>query len=127
MRRTLWVAAGAAALMCGTAAMAAETQLSWYGYYKLDIAYDSAVSSHGNFAMWVKDHAQDDATATTSITARQTRVGFKMKREDVSGNLEFDFYGSPSAENKPFIQMRKAYVDLPVGPVSLRAGQDSDL
>lgn len=102
------------------------TELTWYGYLKLDMAYDSAVSSHGNYAMWVKPHAEGGASATQSITARQTRVGVKLRRQDVRGLVEFDFYGG-GAENKNALQLRKAYVDLPVGPVSLRAGQDADV
>ncbi|MBT4501235.1 MAG: hypothetical protein HOC74_26125 [Gemmatimonadetes bacterium] len=103
------------------------TAIDWYGFFKLDMAYDSARSSHGNFAMWTRNYPVDDATAITSITARQTRIGFDVAREEMKGKLEFDFYGGPSAENKNFLQLRKAYVDLPLGAVSLRAGQDSDL
>lgn len=106
---------------------AGKTEIDWYGFFKMDMAYDSAVSSHGNFAMWVKDHTADDGPAITSLTARQTRIGFNAAREEMKGKLEFDFYGGPSAENKNFLQLRKAYVDLPLGPVALRAGQDSDL
>jgi hypothetical protein len=106
---------------------AADTSIDWYGYFKLDMAYDSARSSHGNFAMWTRDHAADEATAITSLTARQTRLGINVAREQMKGKLEFDFYGAPSAENKSFIQLRKAYVDLPLGAFTLRAGQDSDL
>ena len=105
---------------------AGETQISWYGYYKLDAIYETAESSHGNFAMWVKEHAAGDAEDVNHVTARQTRAGFDMKREDVTGKLEFDFYGG-GAENKNLLQLRKAYVDLPLGGMRLRAGQDADV
>lgn len=105
----------------------AVTELGWYGYYKLDLAYDSAESSHGNFAMWVKQHTTDEETSIASLTARQTRLGLNVRRDDMSGKLEFDFYGAGSAEHKANVQMRKAYVDVPLGAVSLRAGQDSDV
>jgi len=104
----------------------AQTEITWYGFFKGDLAYDTAASSHGNFAMWVKAHADGAEEATHNLTANQTRIGFNMKREDVTGKLEFDFYGG-NAQNKSYIQLRKAYVDLPLGPVMLRAGQDSDV
>ena len=112
------------ALLAGTAA--ADAKVDWYGYYKMDLAYDSALSSHGNFAMWVKPYEKGSEISAQSLTARETRIGFNVEREDMKGKLEFDFYGG-GAENKNALQMRKAYVDLPVGPVSLRAGQDCDL
>ena len=62
------------------AAAAGDTEISWYGYFKTDLAYDSARSSHGNFAMWTRSHADGDATAVTSLTARQTRIGFNVSR-----------------------------------------------
>lgn len=103
-----------------------DTEVTWYGFFKGDLAFDSAASSHGNFAMWVKAHAAGTAEATHNLTANQTRIGFNMKREDVVGKFEFDFYGG-GAQNKSYLQLRKAYVDLPLGPVMLRAGQDSDV
>jgi len=103
-----------------------ETSFEWYGYFKFDMAYDSAVSSHGNFAMWVKSHADGNRASTQNITARQTRVGVNIGREAMLSKLEFDFYGA-GAENKNYLQMRKAYVDVPLASLSLRAGQDSDL
>ena len=112
-------------LLAGSAS-AVETKVNWYGYFKLDMAYDSAFSSHGNFTMWVKPHGEDNAIATLNTTARQTRIGLNLEREEMKGKLEFDFYGG-GAENKNLLQLRKVYVDLPLGSVSLRAGQDSDL
>ena len=110
-----------------SAAGAAEgTEIEWYGKFKLDAAYDTAQPSHTNFAMWVKEHADGDAQDVTNITARESRLGFRLKREEVRGLLEFDFYGG-GAENKNLLQLRKAYVDLPLGGLRLRAGQDSDL
>ena len=57
---------------------AQETEFNCYGYFKLDLAYDSAVSSHGNFIMYVKPYAERSAAKTLNITARQTRIGLNV-------------------------------------------------
>ncbi len=97
-----------------------------YGYFKIDLGCDSALSSHGNFAMHVRPQTAGDHTATTKITARQTCLGLRIKREQMSGIIEFDFYGG-GAENKNRTMLRKAYVDVPIGDIVLCAGQASDL
>lgn len=106
----------------------ADAELKWYGYFKMDLVRDSAEpgSGNGNFITYVKPHAKGDATAITNLTARQTRLGFNMTRGEAKGNLEYDFYGAGD-EHKNSVQLRKAYVDVPLGRLSLRAGQDSDL
>lgn len=119
---TFWVSA---MLMAGTVA-GQDLRVEPYGYFKADLGYDSARSSHGNFAMYVRPQPDGGRTATTSLTARQTRIGVRIDRDDVSGIVEFDFYGG-GAENKNLPVLRKAYVDIPIGGVQLRAGQASDL
>jgi len=103
-----------------------ELEFTYDGFFKLDLAYDSALSSHGNFIMYVKPHVAGDATATTNLTARQTRVGLNFNRERMKGRVEFDFYGG-GAENRNLILLRKAYVDVDLGKAILRAGQASDV
>jgi hypothetical protein len=103
-----------------------DIEFNWYGYFKLDLAYDSAVSSHGNFIMYVKPYAQGGAEQTVNITARQTRIGLNVLKGDTRGKIELDFYGG-GAENKNLLMLRKAYLDVPLGGVSLLAGQASDL
>ena len=103
-----------------------ESELSWYGYFKLDMARDSAVPSHGNFVMYVKPHKAGEATSTLSVTARQTRLGLNAVRGTMKGKLEVDFYNA-SAENRNAVMLRKAYVETPVGSVHLRAGQAADV
>ena len=99
---------------------------NWYGYFKLDMALDNSPSSHGNFVMFVKPRVKDANTRTMSITARQTRVGLDIERGTSSGKLEFDFYGG-GQENKNLLMLRKAYVEVPLGPINLLAGQASDI
>ena len=104
-------------LFCATTAANAlqeDTELEWYGYFKLDMAHDSAVSSNGNYILYVKPHDNNNAVSTLNMTARQTRFGAKVKRESLNGVLEFDFYGS-SPENKNALMLRKAYITVPLG------------
>lgn len=107
-----------------TAAVALErdTQVEWYGYFKLDLARDSGLSSNGNYILYVKP---GDAS-TLNLTARQTCLGANIKRGSMKGRVEFDFYGE-SPENKNALMLRHAYVEVPAGPLMLEAGQSSDL
>lgn len=104
----------------------AATQLSWYGYLRLDMAHDSAVTSAGNYALFVQPHVRGDEIPTLSVTARQTRVGARIERGTMKGHLEVDFYGT-SPENKNTVMLRYAYATVPVGPFTLEAGQSADL
>ena len=105
------------------------------GYFKADYAYDQARVSPGNYALKVLQGPEDDVT---SITARETRIGFDFSWADngirSDAKLEFDFYGlgaSPaslnSMENKAAPMLRHAYLKLTKGHWSLLAGQTSDV
>lgn len=98
-----------------------------YGYFKFDMSYDSDLMSIGNFARWVLPQSTDDATPTTHITANESRLGFLVNKGDISGKIEFDFFGKTDAENKPSIMIRKAYVQAKLKNFTIRAGQDSDV
>ncbi len=115
-----------AAASSGKTSLGKETTLEWYGYFRFDMAHDSAESSHGNYILYVKPHDRADATSTLSVTARQTRLGLWARREGMSGRCEVDFYGD-SPENKNALMLRYAYVEIPVGNYMLEAGQTSDL
>jgi hypothetical protein len=112
--------------LAGAPAFAEPTELSWYGYFKLDMARDSAPSSHGNYALYVRPRSRGETTPTLNITARETRLGLRAARGQVRGRLEVDFYGV-SPENKNALMLRHAYLEMPLGPFSLEAGQSADL
>ena len=97
-----------------------------YGFFKLDMSYDSDLSSTGNFARWALPNS-DDAIPTTNITAKQSRFGMNIAKGDISGKVEIDFYGVGSAENKGGVLLRKAYAEAKFEKFTLRAGQDSDI
>lgn len=105
---------------------AAETSLAWYGYLRLDMAHDSAVTNAGNYALFVQPHSQGDATPTLAVTARQSRLGLRVGRGTMKGRLEVDFYGN-SPENKNAVMLRFAYATVPVGAFTLEAGQSADM
>ncbi len=98
-----------------------------YGYFKLDMIYDSNPMSIGNFARWVLPQSTDDAIPTTHITANESRLGFSVNKGDISGKIEFDFFGVGGGENKPGLMVRKAYVQAKLKNFTIRAGQDSDV
>ena len=98
-----------------------------YGYFKLDIIYDSDLMSIGNFARWVLPQSTNEAIPTTHITANESRLGFLINKGDISGKIEFDFFGISGGENKPGIMIRKVYAQAKLKNFTIRAGQDSDV
>lgn len=97
-----------------------------YGYFKLDMSYDTNLMSVGNFARWAILNSED-AIPTTNITANQSRFGMNITKGDISGKVEIDFYGVGSAENKGGVLLRKAYTEAKFDKFTIRAGQDSDI
>lgn len=86
--------------------------VTFYGYLKFDMAYDSGRINDGNFARWVDMTDGDDDQF--NATARQTRLGFKWTGPSGNGmssraQFEIDFYNG-GAQNKNLLQMRHAYV-----------------
>lgn len=105
------------------------------GYFKADYSFDQARVSPGNYALKVLQGPEDEVT---SMTARETRIGFDFGWADdgirSDAKLEFDFYGlgaSPaslnSMENKAAPMLRHAYLKLTKGHWSVLAGQTSDV
>lgn len=118
--------------LAGTDALAqTHPELSWYGFLKMDAAWDQGLVNSGNFARWVVSPDVFDGHAHFNMTARQTRLGFLVKTQAggaaLTGRWESDFYGG-GAENKNALQVRHAYVEA-VWPSgwSVLAGQASDI
>jgi hypothetical protein len=119
---------------CGVGAAQEKPQLTWYGYVKLDAAWDEALVNPGNYARWVVSPDVVDEHTHFNMTARQTRIGFtlasKAGNATLSGRWESDFYAGAgaAAENRNALQVRHAYVDVawPSG-WSILAGQASDV
>lgn len=109
-------------------------ELQLYGYIKLDAAYDTTEITNGNSAYWVESRANADRRDDQfNITARQTRLGLKLKGPDfgeatTSGQVEIDFYAG-GAENKAEPYMRHAYMKLewPKDDFHILAGQYWDV
>jgi hypothetical protein len=106
--------------------------IQFYGYIKLDAAWDSAQVYPGDYVLFAEEDGEGDDEF--NLTAKQTRLGLKITGPDVgtmktSGLVEADFYGSAGAENKPNLLVRHAYMllDWPDDQFSLLAGQASDV
>ncbi len=126
-------------LVSGAVALAGDApsiNLNWYGYFKLDGAYDQNPTSHGNFVMWIPQTASYGDDKQFNMTANETRLGLNATgtgygNYTVGGKLEVDLYASITgvaiAENKAMMQLRHAYFSLENGPVKFIAGQTWDL
>lgn len=118
--------------LCAVKAPAQEKpDLVWYGFVKLDAAWDEGLVNAGNYARWVVSDDVFQGHGHFNMTSRQTRLGFtavtKTGDATLTGRWEADFYGG-GAENKNWLQVRHAYVDA-VWPSgwSILAGQASDV
>ncbi len=108
--------------------------VQFYGFLKLDAAYDSSRTTNGNFAQWVDSGYYNNNDEQFNMTANETRLGFNITGPKnngliTSGKVEVDFYGTGAAENKAGIMMRHAYLklDWPDEKFSIIAGQTSDV
>jgi hypothetical protein len=115
--------------LCATAG--AGIDFTPYGYIKLDASFDSALTNDGNYAYVVLPYAEGDEQSEFNMTAKQTRLGLKFKGGgdddmDLSGVIEFDFYGA-GGENKSSPMLRKAYMVWKTEHADILAGQTSDV
>ena len=120
-------------VFCGEVKTGTDNDITVYGYFKLDMAYDDSRVDAGNFAKWTLSEANIVDDNQFSVTANQSRFGLKFAGADrdgamASGKLEVDFYGGGS-ENKANIMMRHAFMKVawPAKNFSILAGQTSDV
>ena len=119
----------------GRRPVVAGLDLELYGYVKLDASYDTHEVGTGNFALFVMPEDPRTNDDEFNITARQTRLGLRIKGPDVegvktSGVVEGDFYGAGGAsENRSDFRMRHAFLQLdwPEERFSILAGQTWDV
>ncbi|HOX06986.1 MAG TPA: hypothetical protein PK280_11340 [Planctomycetota bacterium] len=105
-----------------------------YGYFKFDASWDDGRVDNGNYARWAESQAIEKKDPESNMTANQSRLGLTLFGTDPgpmkpSATLEVDLYGSGTAENKPEMLVRQAYMqlDFPDYQFSVIAGQTSDV
>jgi len=125
---------------------AAGFTLKPFGYIKADLAVDignpNGISTGtsgesgkgtgfgGNYVRWI-DPKPEDRPTTTTLHARQSRLGFdfiadKVGETEVMGRIETDFTNT-SAEYAYMLKLRKAFLKVSTPRYELLAGQESDL
>ncbi len=111
-----------------------SVDLNFYGYVKLDAAYDDSRFSLGNFARWAETESVLHNDDHFNLTANQTRLGVDLAGPNsadfqATGKIEFDLYGAGAGENKPEPMLRHGYVrmDWPKQKLALIAGQTWDI
>jgi hypothetical protein len=125
-------AAPAPELELGKKPLWSTLDIQFYGYIKLDAAWDSSGVFTGDYVLYTREGREGDHEF--NMTARQTRLGVKIKGPDAgemksSGLVEIDFYGAAGAENKANVLLRQAYMtlDWPDHKFSILAGQAPDV
>ncbi len=121
-----------------------ESKLRFYGFTRLDIAFDDSKLSHPQVPQWVKSEMDDAAPSGNvaapddpelSIYPKLTRFGFDMSTPAIpklgnakpSGKIEIDFYNSASSESRAALRMRHGFFKLAWDGAALTVGQLSDL
>ena len=113
----------------------AKSRIEFYGYAKLDMAYDTGRINPGNFALFVDPlPANQNNNSQYNMTANQTRLGMNFTAMDtgtakVTGKLEIDFYGNALVNNKAAPLLRHAFMQVywPKWDFTILAGQTSDI
>lgn len=123
--------------------------ITFYGFLRLDIGFDTSRTNYGNWAFWVMPNKSFDRQmagsiervnpgndAEISINPRLSRFGFNFKAPDITkiaaqltGQLELDFYGGDVTRDdwKAIPRWRQAWLALTWDWAQLKAGQMSDL
>lgn len=84
-------------------AATAKSRIEFYGYAKLDMAYDTGRVYPGNFALYVQPMPSNDRNNSQyDMTANQSRLGMNFTAVDtgdkkLTGKVEIDFYGGGAA------------------------------
>lgn len=117
----------------GKKAASGKPEFEFYGYVKLDAAYDTSRVSVGDYARWVESEDLFRNDNEFNMTANETRVGVRLRgpaseRFRYNGQVEIDFYGG-GAENSPSPRLRQANLSLewPQAGFGVLAGQANDV
>ncbi|MCP3962848.1 MAG: hypothetical protein GY719_33840 [bacterium] len=101
----------------------------WYGYVKLDLAYDGSQTAPGEFAKWAVPEPDDGDEL--SLTLNQTRMGLRVRGDEEArvrggARVEIDFYGHV---DDPDPRIRHAYFEVgwPEAEFDIIVGQTSDV
>lgn len=100
---------------------------NYYGYIRLNTAYDTNNSSHGQLILFVPQAEKD---GRTSFTANFSRFGFTVSQKvndwNILGLIELDFLGG-GVTNKANPRMRHAFLKLEKDNSTFIVGQTWDI
>lgn len=104
-----------------------------YGYIKFDIVRDSARTSFGDSAFWVRPASEAGGNKPEIVLGvRESRIGLNLSSQEhngikVSGKIEGDFLEEIATTGKYLPRLRLAYLELAFGDGwSVVLGQDWD-
>ncbi len=110
------------------------TKIQFYGFTRFDASYDTGQISPGNIALWAQPKTAGNNDAEWNLTAGATRLGLNLSGPDtetmkLTGNIEFDFLTTISAENNQTPRLRHGYLKAywPASDFSIIAGQTWDV
>ena len=110
------------------------TKIQFYGFTRFDASYDTGKINSGNTALWVRPEGLNNNDAEWNLTAGATRLGLNLSGPDtetikLTGNIEFDFLTTISAENNQVPRLRHGYLKAywPASDFSIIAGQTWDV
>ncbi|PLX26926.1 hypothetical protein C0583_05445 [Candidatus Parcubacteria bacterium] len=120
-----------ALFICFGVLLSYSADLDFFGFYQMDMIYDSSQTHMGDAVYFVKPTGGTDNDEFT-FTARQTRFGFKTNTvyEDNSTlNTMFavDFFGKNDSNISEHMRMRHAFIQYKNGSETFIMGQHNDL
>jgi hypothetical protein len=68
-----------AVLLVAAASAYAGVEVTPYGYIKLDASFDSAMTNDGDYVYVVLPYAEGEEDDEFNMTAKQTRLGLKLR------------------------------------------------
>lgn len=127
-------------LLISSAALAQTTKrgfdTTFYGFIKASSTYaGESVGSYNNINLSAPTHAvaqtrTQDRSSRMSFQTQQSRMGVDLKKESVSGKIEFDFIdfnkSTPTTQMNPRVRIASITKQLS-GHQKIVAGQDWDL
>ncbi len=114
---------------------AGSSEVKFYGYIKIDGIWQDSAGVGTTYLLFALPKKVGEHDSYSTITFRQTRFGFLLKKPyksfTLKGKIEMDFYTqSNDAEYRPWnpqhapLRARIAYLEVDKGAWQFRAGQD---
>ncbi|MCC6443813.1 MAG: hypothetical protein IT210_10210 [Armatimonadetes bacterium] len=122
-----------------TIAVPSGEKVTYYGFLRLDSLFDSSMTNNTQVPFFVLSPSspakRSNGNKATAVHIRATRMGFNYADPDgyrewkLGGKMELDWHNGSglTAESRPLVRIRHAYLTMQRGPSTWLFGQTWDL